>query len=107
MANDDYGRVLYLILYSLYEALREGRRSNLDDISLEVLKINRSYWLSVIEDACSMGLIQGIRFRYTKIGRIAYGLEDMQITFEGTEFLQENSRMKKVYEALKELRDWI
>ena len=54
MANDDYFKILYIILTELYEAKKQGKKINLDDISPQ-------------------------RFKIT---------------------------MKKVYEALKELKDW-
>ena len=33
MANDDYFRILYVILTELYEAKKQGEKVNLDDIS--------------------------------------------------------------------------
>lgn len=107
MPRDDYNRILFLILYGLYDDLKKGKRAQLDEISPAVLGINESYWLSVVEDAINDGFIKGPIIRKTKFGRLACNLEEMTITREGVEFLTENSKMKKVYEVLKETSDWI
>lgn len=107
MANDDYFKILFLILNELYGCLKEGKRVNLNDISPSVMKIPDAYWLSIVKNACDKGYINGPIFRKTKAGLIAGGLEEMEITMDGVEYLQENAQMKKVYSALKELRDWI
>lgn len=107
MANDDYFRILFIILNDLYGCLKEGKKVNPNDFSPSVLKITDSYWLSIVKNACDKGYICGPVFRQTKAGLIAGKLEDMEITMDGVEFLNENAQMKKVYEALKEVRDWI
>lgn len=107
MPKDDYHKILFMILYGLYCDLKNGKQVQLDDISPTTFGINESYWLSVVEDAVNDGLIKGPTIRKTKFGRVVGNLEEMTITREGVEFLTENSQMKKVYEALKEMRDWI
>lgn len=107
MPKDDYNRILFLILYGLYDDLKNGKRAQLDDISPATLGINESYWLSVIEDAVSDGFIKGPSFKATKFGRVPKDLEEMTIIRDGVTFLTENSKMKKVYEVLKETRDWL
>lgn len=107
MPQDDYGKVLFMILYGLYDDLKNGKPANLDDISPATLGVNESYWLSIVEEALEDGFVKGPTIRQTKFGRIVGGLEGMTITRKGVDFLKENSQMKKVYEMLKEARDWI
>lgn len=106
MAKDDMRKILYIILTELYESKKNGKRIDLDIINPERFKINESYWLDIIEEASSHGWIKGIMIKQTKTGRIVSGMEDMEITFDGVTYLSENSTMKKVYEALKEVKDW-
>lgn len=106
MANDDYFRILYVILTELYEAKKQGEKVNLDDISPERFKVAESYWLDIVGEATEKGYIRGALIRETKTGRVVAGLEGMTITMDGIEYLQDNSKMKKVYESLKELKDW-
>lgn len=107
MAKDDIFKISFLILNSLYGHMKEGTKVVLTDISPAQLGINDSYWLDIVSELMRKGYIRGPLIRETKNGRIVSRLEDMQITFEGVEYLQENGQMKKVYEALKELRDWV
>lgn len=106
MANDDYFRILYVILTELYEAKKRGKKINLDNISPQRFKIAESYWLDIVEEATGKGYIKGALIWKTKTGRMVAGIENMTITMDGIEYLQDNSKMKKVYEALKELKDW-
>lgn len=107
MAKDDYFKILFIVLNDLYGHLKDGTRVQLDDISPETLKIPDSYWLSIVKNACEKGLITGPKFRNTKSGLAVVSLDGMEITMDGVDFLQNNSQMKKVYDILKEMRDWI
>lgn len=107
MAKDDYFKILYVILKELYEAKKDGKKVCLDLISPDRFKIPEGYWLDIVCEATDNGYIKGFKYRITKTGRVVSGLEDMNITMSGIEFLQENSMMKKVYEAMKEVRDWV
>lgn len=80
MPQDDYGKVLFMILYGLYDDLKNGKPANLDDISPATLGVNESYWLSIVEEALEDGFVKGPTIRQTKFGRIVGGLEGMTIT---------------------------
>lgn len=43
MPHDDYFRIVFIILKSLYEYKKEHKKFDLDEISAEVLKINEGY----------------------------------------------------------------
>ncbi len=106
MPKDDFFRILYVILTELYEAKKQAKRVSLDNISPSRFKVAESYWLDIVEEAVNEELIKGVLITRTKTGRITTGFEEIDITMKGIEYLQDNAKMKKVYETLKELKDW-
>lgn len=105
MPKDDMFRIIYTILKELYEHKKDGTITPKEDISPERFNISVGYWLSIIDELCSNGYISGLTIRQTKTGKVLSGIDDIDITLKGVEFLQENSMMKKVYNALKDLKD--
>lgn len=105
MARDDIFRVIYIILKELYEHKKDGTRTPKEDISAERLQINEAYWLSIIAELLENGYITGVKIRETKTGRAISGLDEIDVTLKGIEYLQENSMMKKVFNALKDIKD--
>ena len=107
MASDDYFRLVYIILSTLYESMKRGEQISLEVISPESLKIPKSYFVDIFENQLERGRVRGIHILSGPHGRTISGMGNLRITEEGIEYLQENSMMKKAYEALKEIKDWI
>lgn len=107
MAKDDYFKIIYVILKELYEHLKDGTVCPVEDIAPLRFQVPDSYWLSIISDLVDRGYIKGPVIRKTKTGRAVANLDEMEITYEGIEYLEDNSTMKKVYAALKDVRDWV
>lgn len=107
MAKDDFFRLVYIILKELYECKKQGCRVDADAISAERFGIPESYLLDILYELLKKGYIRGVLMRETKGGGkyAVAGLEDIDITIDGIEYLQENSMMKKVYNALKDLKN--
>lgn len=105
MPKDDMFRIIYTILKELYEHKREGTRTPPEDIGANRFGIPEGYWLSIMCEIAEYGYISGFRYRHTKTGIVVSGMEDIDITLKGVEYLQENSMMKKVVEALKTIKD--
>ena len=105
MAKDDIFRIIYVILKELYEHKKDGTRTPREDIGPARFQITDGYWLSIVAELCDNGYISGVKIRETKTGKVLFGLEEIDITLKGVEFLQENSMMKKVYNTLKDLKD--
>lgn len=105
MAKDDIFKLVYVILTELYEAKKAGEKVDVEAISSERLGIPSGYLADIIVELIDKGYVKGISYRETKSGRIFSPIEEMSITLEGVEFLQENSMMKKVHEALKNIKD--
>lgn len=106
MAKDDYMRIVYCVLTEIYETMKAGERLKMDNINHERFGIPYSYWLDIMIELSNKGLIDGFKYTNTKSGRIYY-VNSLRITFEGVEFLQENSSMQKVKNALKDIKDII
>lgn len=105
MAKDDIFRIIYVILKELYENKKEGIRTPRDHISAERFDIPDSYWLDIICELIKNDYVSGVKITNTKTGRIIGGLDDIDITLKGIEYLQENSMMKKVCDFLKGVKD--
>lgn len=106
MARDDYFKIVYVILTELYESKRNGRKADERAISAERFKIPEGYLLDILSDLLEEGYVKGFTVADTKTGRYVTNIEDIGITMQGIEYLQDNSKMRKVYDALKEVRDW-
>ena len=105
MASDDMFRIIYCILKELYECKKKGIRGCRDDISHERFGIPYSYWNDIVMEMQKKGYVEGVMCRSTKgTGRVV-NYDGIDITFEGVEYLHENSMMKKVAEALKDIKD--
>lgn len=107
MPHDDYFRIVFIILKSLYEYKKAHKKFDLDEISAEVLKINEGYRDEILEEMLDSGYVKGFKVKQYIAGKHITGLSNIDITERGIEYLSENSNMKKVYAILKETRDWI
>ncbi len=105
MAKDDIFRIIYTILKELYEHRKDGTRTPQEDISPERFQITSGYWVTIICELVDNGYISGVKYRVTKTGNAISGLDEIDITLKGVEYLQENSMMKKVFEFLKGVKD--
>ena len=105
MAKDDIFRIIYIILKELYENKKDGKRTPKEYISAERFNIPDSYWLDIISELIKNEYIKGVKVFHTKTGRLISGIEEIDITLKGIEYLQENSMMKKVYNFLKDVKD--
>ncbi|MBQ7314927.1 MAG: hypothetical protein IJW83_02870 [Clostridia bacterium] len=109
MAKDDFFKIVYALLTELYACKKEGCKVNPQDISPERFGINEGYLLDILAELLNEGYIKGILMRKTK-GTGSYcvgGLEDIDITMKGIEYLQDNSMMNKVRNILQELKNLI
>lgn len=107
MTKDDMFKIIYCILKELYECMKQGVKVNIEDIGYERFDIPYSYWLDIVIQMREKGLINGVKCRMTKgTGRIV-NYDNISITFDGVEYLEENVMMKKVKETLKEIKDII
>ena len=95
MANDDYFKIIYVILTELYECKKQNYKVDPEAISPERFKVPGGYLLDILLDLKDEGYIKGVR------------LENLSVTMKGIEYLQDNSKMKQVYNVLKEIKDLV
>ena len=109
MAKDDYFKIVYAILTELYEAKKSGKKVALDAIHPERFGIVFGYWADIMEELLEAGYISGFSVSITKTGRYFSSdwYETIKITMAGIQYLQDNSKMKQMYDMAKEVRDWI
>ena len=107
MPRDDYFRLVFKILSGLYRALKAGERINATELTAEALKIPQAYWAEIMCNLLDDGYVKGYTVRRYLSGTVITGLEDIQITPKGIEYLKENSMMRKVLTYLKEIGELV
>lgn len=107
MAKDDYHVLVYKILSYLYKRLKGKDKLNPEEYIVPMSKdfpINEEYYDYILNHMLEEGLIEGISFIKLWGGaKLLDGLEYIQITPAGIEYLSENNMMKKVAEALGDI----
>lgn len=106
MADNDFFKIVYIILSELYETKKDGEVLHKEFIDYKRFGISFSYYADIISELSENGYIKDALIKHTKTGRIL-NIDNISITMKGIEFLEENSKMKQVHNALKELKDWI
>ncbi|MEG0228781.1 MAG: YjcQ family protein [Lachnospiraceae bacterium] len=105
MAQDDYFKIVYVILTELYECKKQNEKVDMRVISPARFKVPEGYLLDIFEEMKDEGYVKGFKILNTKTGRCAISLEDISITMKGIEYIQDNSKMQKVKEVLKTIKD--
>lgn len=111
MAKDDYDVIVYRILVYLYACMK--RKISFEDATFQaaVRKNVESdeYFADVLRTMQEEGYIRGLVFVHAWCGDyiLASDISDARITAAGIHYLEENSKMKKVGEFLKESVDII
>ena len=107
MPRDDYFRIVFKILTELYTTLKAGERISATELTAEALKIPHAYWAEIMHNLLDDGYVKGYAVRRYLSGTVITGLEDIQITPKGIEYLKENNMMRKVLTYLKEIGELV
>lgn len=107
MPKNDYFKIIYMILTVLHEYKKSNKKLDLNEIAPETLRIDEAYRNEILEDLLDAGYIKGFKTKKYICGKVLDNLEGIKITMQGIEYLQDNSKMKKVGEILKEAKDWV
>lgn len=110
MSKDDYHVLAYKILAYLYECLKQGEHPSVEYLSCDTkaFPVGESYWNYVLVHLLDEGYVEGIfTVPIFRSERGVKGMEKIQITPKGIEYLQDNSKMKRVREFLKGLKETI
>ena len=106
MAKDDYFVLVYKLLAILYTTLKNGKvvtDSELKELS-EGLPLD--YWEYILKSLSEDGYITGVK-PISSLSGNSIQITTLQITPKGIEYLQDNSKMKKEKEVLKNIPQWI
>ena len=106
MAKDDYFVLVYKLLTILYTTLKNGKvvtDSELKELS-EGLPLD--YWEYILKSLSEDGYITGVK-PISSLSGNSIQITTLQITPKGIEYLQDNSKMKKAKEVLKNIPQWI
>lgn len=100
MAQNDMEVIMYKILRYLYECMKQDITPDLQKYGWhsELIDIPQQYWCKIIRILVEKGLVTGFTILATKDGIQIQTKPPIEITYEGREFLRENSGMKKAAE---------
>ena len=88
--------------------MRKGLVVDEEEISAYKLGITVPYLMDVYRNLFDDGYLTGSYVRDDYSGDSAINdIQGVRITTKGVEYLQDNSKMKKVYKLLKEAKDWV
>lgn len=102
MSNNDMEVIMYKILRYLYECMKKDVAPTKTDLirDCDLTAIPENYWIQIILELIDNEFVKGIHATSTKDGIFIQINSNVRITFKGVQFLEENSRMKKVKDFL-------
>lgn len=107
MGRDDYFVLVYRILKYLESCFMSGENPDIDMIGPEALKIPNGYWTNIVESIYNEGYVTGVYVLPRVGGAPGIKFDDFKITQKGLEYLDDNSKMKKVAKFLKAAKETI
>lgn len=104
MAKNDMEVIEYKILAYLYESLKAGHTTTLEEVAWKcrLFDITREYWLVIMKDLIDNGYVSGLKYVEAKDMECVLEVGAFAITGAGRQYLRENSTMQKVRETLGE-----
>ena len=104
MAKNDMEVIQYKILAYLYESLKAGHATSLEEVAWKcrLFDITREYWLVIMKTLIDEGYISGLRYVEAKDMEGILEVGTFTITGDGRKYLIENSIMQKVKDMLGE-----
>lgn len=96
MAKDDMHVVIYKVLTYLYQCLKEGVTSNVQQAQ-KLCDVNPIYWNAVVDDCIDKGYIKVL----TKSPYVS-AYNELRITSDGVEYLDNSKPMNKVKQVIGE-----
>lgn len=107
MAKNDYFVIVFRILTYLYQCFMAGEDADVDMFGPDAMRINSGYWCNAMESMSNEGYVTGVVMA-PRLGSVqGMKLVNLKITQKGIDYLQENSKMKKVADFLKSAKEII
>ncbi len=101
---DDNFKIIYKILSILKSSL-DNLKCDIDRLSPQSLNISIEKRDNIIELLLDKNLIKGVIIKKYQDGDSVLVLNDIKITLDGLQYLEENSIMKKMYKLAKGIKD--
>lgn len=101
---DDNFKIIYKILSILKSSL-DNLKCDIDRLSPQSLNISIEKRDNIIELLLDKNLIKGVIIKKYQDGDSVLVLNDIKITLDGLEYLEENSIMKKMYKLARGIKD--
>lgn len=101
---DDNFKIIYKILSILKSSL-DNLKCDVDRLSPQSLNISIEKRDNIIELLLDKNLIKGVIIKKYQDGDSILVLNDIKITLDGLQYLEENSIMKKMYKLAKGIKD--
>ena len=102
----DNFKAIYLIL-SEFEKQMDVPNFDESRIDAGALGISQERWARYMEMIADLDYIKGITVKRNVLGETVVQMISPRITLKGLEYLQENSIMKRAYNAVKGIADLI
>lgn len=100
----DNFHIIYKILSSLEKAM-DYPEFDISQISAAKLKISEERWARYMEMLSDMKLIKGVQVTQSIYGTTEVNDCGIRITLKGLEYLTDNSIMKRIYKAVKGMKE--
>lgn len=100
----DNFKAVYKILSTLEKAM-DLPEFDISAINYKTLGVSKERCSRYIEMMVDVGYIKGVRVGTNITGETIVECDNIRITLKGLEYLQENSIMKKIYNAAKGIKE--
>ncbi|MRH08478.1 head protein [Lactobacillus reuteri] len=107
MSNNDFFTVAYKVLSYLKWCYENGKSPDVDILNADTFNISKVQFGNTLKMLKDHGYIDGVSITRTLNGTLVIAISNASITVEGLQYLAENSMMKKAYNVLKEVKDWL
>ena len=100
----DNFKAVYKILSALEKAM-DYPEFDISQVDHKNLEVSKERWCRYIEMMSDVGYIKGVEIYENINGELTVNADDIRITLKGLEYLQENSIMQRMYNAVKGIKE--
>lgn len=102
----DNFKAVYKILSTLEKAM-DIPEFDISQIGPEIIGVSEERWARYLEMMVDVGYVKGIAVVRSITGNTIIKGKDIRITLKGLKYLQENSTMRKMYNAAKGITETV
>lgn len=102
----DNFKAVYKILTALEKAM-DYPEFDIMQVGPEALGVSKERWSRYLEMMADVGYIKGVSIKRDILGELCIDARNVRITLKGLEYLQENTVMRKIYNAAKGITEVI